>query len=392
MKDFLRRFDWISFAAAAALVAAGTVAVYSAGHAREAVFHGMWKAHLSTAAVGACVMFALAAVDYRKILAVAAWPAYAAALAMLVLVLAAGSEIYGGKRWLWFFQPSEVAKLCVIAVFAHFFGEVSEPGMKGARWKRGWRGLALAGALFGVPAALILKEPDLGTAIVLFPAVAVMLLVCGVCRKGLLAAFGAGALAALALLCAVYEAEKPGTDPETRAKILKFVPLKNHQERRVKTFLFPEKDTLGDGYTLRQSRIAIGSGGLSGKGIGRAETNHLRFLPPSVSMNDFIFCVWAEETGFVGSVALLLLFAAVVGRSLLTAARAGDAAGASLAAGVATLLFAHSFVNMAMTVGLAPITGLPLPFISSGRTFLATMLAGLGFVQSVATHVNKEAK
>jgi rod shape determining protein RodA len=137
---------------------------------------------------------------------------------------------------------------------------------------------------------------------------------------------------------------------------------------------------------LQQAKISIGSGGFSGKGIGRGESNHLKYLPQAISMNDFIFCVWAEETGFVGSVALLLLFALLLTGGCRTAIVCADGRGRLLALGFSTLIFAHVYVNIAMSIGIVPITGLPLPFISSGRTFLVTVTCALGLVQSVSIH------
>jgi rod shape determining protein RodA len=173
---------------------------------------------------------------------------------------------------------------------------------------------------------------------------------------------------------------------DRRAAILKWVPLKEHQVRRVRVFLFPDDDLTGAGYNLRQAKISIGSGGFSGKGIRKGETNHLAYLPQSISMNDFIFCVYAEETGFVGSLLLLTLFGLLLVPGAWTAVVAADGAGRLLALGVSTLVFAHVWINIAMSIGLVPITGLPLPFISSGRTFLVTVMAGLGLVQSVALY------
>ena len=385
LKAFLSGFGWLSFAATAVLVAFGTLAIRSAGAARDAIFHDIWKNNLQTAAFAFVAYFALAAVDYRKILRWCAIPAYAGAVAMLVAVLVFGNEIDGGKRWLWFFQPSEISKLCIIVFFAGFLGGWFGP-------VRGGAGFAASVLLLALPVVLILVEPDLGTALVLVPAVVAMLLAAGVCRRALVATIVAATVVSAAVIGAVYEAEKPGVTEEARDGIMRFVPLKKHQKKRVRTFLFPESDPLGDGYTLRQAQIAIGSGGFSGKGLGKGETNHLKFLPPSVSMNDFIFCVWAEETGFVGSVALLVLLAAVTFSSLSAALGAADLGGRLLALGVGTLVFAHVYVNVGMSVGLVPITGLPLPFISAGRTFLVTLLAGLGLVQSVAIHKNKELK
>ena len=374
----LLKLDWLGFAAMLVLIAIGTVAVWSAGNARaEELFHTMWIRNLTTAAFGLALYLVLALSDYRKWIGWLSVPAYSLSLVFLVAVLFFGSEQFGGRRWLWFFQPSEVAKLAVILLLAALFGEGK---------RSGFAGFALAGALVALPVALILLEPDLGTALTLVPAVVVVLLCAGVWRRGLLTVIAIGGILATVVLGAVYEAERPGVSPERRARIMRFVPLKDHQVRRVRTFLFPEEDRQGAGYNLRQAKISIGSGGFAGKGIGRGETNHLKYLPPAISMNDFIFCVYAEETGFVGSVVLLALFGLLLFSCCRTAFASATGAGRLLALGVAALIFAHVYVNIAMSIGILPITGLPLPFISSGRTFLIVVMCALGLVQSVSIH------
>ena len=384
MLSKLSRFSWTMFAATLLLIACGTIAIKSAGAARaDAVFHTMWESNLWTAAVGLALYFALAFADYRKIVKWCAMPAYVVAVAMLAAVLAFGTSRFGGRRWLWFFQPSEVAKLCVIALVARLASSSRLPlGLVKERFS----GFALLSLVVALPIALILLEPDLGTALVLVPAVVMVFFTGGVWRTGLVALLSAGAVTAALVLGAVHEAEKPGVAPERREAILRFVPLREHQVRRVKVFLFPDEDIHDSGYTLRQAKISIGSGGLSGKGIGKGESNHLKYLPQAISMNDFIFCVWAEETGFIGSAALLALFALVILPGVFVAYRAEDGTGRLLALGLTTLFFAHVFINIAMSLGLVPITGLPLPFISSGRTFLVTMMASLGMVQSVSIY------
>jgi rod shape determining protein RodA len=378
----LLRFNWLMFLAMAALIAVGTVAIWSAGNARaEAVFHGMWKANLVTVAVGLAAYFALAFTDYRKILDWFSTPAYAVAMVLLVAVLIFGEEIYGGKRWLWFFQPSEISKLCILMFLAQLLGR------EGSRLAgSGFSGFLAVSAIVGVPAALILAEPDLGTTLTLVPAALLVMFMARVWRCGLVVLLAAGALSVSALLAVIYEAEKPGVSVERRERILRYVPLKDHQINRVKVFLFPQEDLMGAGYNLRQAKISIGSGGFSGKGLGKGETNHLKYLPQAISMNDFIFCVYAEETGFIGSMVLLVLFGAFLVPAAWVAFVSRDVRGRLLALGIATLVFAHVYVNIAMSIGLVPITGLPLPFISSGRTFLLTMMAGAGLIQSVSIH------
>ena len=155
----------------------------------------------------------------------------------------------------------------------------------------------------------------------------------------------------------------------------------------MKTFLFPERDGLDSGYNLRQATMTIGSGGLVGKGYGKGEAIRRELMPAMGVMNDFIFCVWAEEMGYLkGSLALLALYGLLCVSTAWTALVAGDGRGRLLAFGIATLVFAHVYVNIGMSIGLVPITGLPLPFLSLGRTFLVTVMCGLGLVQSVSLH------
>ncbi len=383
MKKALLRFNWLSFLSMLALIGVGAAVLASAGTARGGVFASLWKSMLASAAFGLILYFVLAFLDYRRVMDFIALPGYGAAIFLLVLVLLVGTEQFGGRRWLWFFQPSEISKLFVILCLAQLFGSPGE-AFKGAY---GFRGFLIACALIGVPCLLILLEPDLGTTLTLVPALLVMLLVAGVWRKGLLVLLAAGAVAATAVLGAVYEAERPGVTPEHRAAVLKRVPLRDHQIARVKTFLFPERDELAAGYNLRQATMTIGSGGASGKGYGKGEAIRRELLPGMGVMNDFIFCVWAEEMGYArGSLVLLALYAVLCLSTAWTAVVAGEGRGALLAFGVATLLFGHVYVNIGMSIGLVPITGLPLPFLSLGRTFLITIMCALGLVQSVSLH------
>ena len=376
MMEKFRRLNWLMLLATVALVTVGTLTIYSAGNARvETSMHGLWINNLVTAAVGFAIYFALAFSDYRRLLSFAALPAYAGALLILVAVLVVGTDRFGGRRWLFFFQPSEISKLCVILFLASVAPKLS-----------GFRGFCTASAVVGVPLLLILLEPDLRTALTLVPACVLMMFAARVWRRGLLVLAGSGLLAASVILGAIGAAERPGVSAERKERIMRFVPLRPHQVKRIKTFLYPDEDRTGAGYTLRQAKIAIGSGGFSGKGVGKGEANHLRYLPPAISINDFIFCVYAEETGFVGSVILLSLFALLLVPSGWIAFRCTDTGGRLLALGIPTLVFAHVFVNIGMSVGLVPITGVPLPFISSGRTFLVTVMAGLGLIQSVSVY------
>ena len=376
----IRRTDWVLTACMTALVAMGAVFIWSAGSARQvAALQSIWHVHACTAALGLAVYFAISAIDYRRLLDFAAVPGYAFAMILLVAVLVFGASIYGGRRWLWFFQPSEVSKIAVIAFMAHLLGR---EGRTSFRW------FLAAAAAFALPALLILEEPDLGTALVLAPSVLMMMLVARTWTKGLVTMLLAGLLAVGLVLGTVYVAESQSS-PERRARMYSRLPLKEHQITRLRVFLFPDRDIRGAGYNLRQANISIGSGSVWGKGLRKGELKALGYLPPSVSMNDFIFAVIAEESGFMGTLLLLALYLGLLMSVLKIAFRADDDRGRLIAVGVSTLIFCHVYINIAMSIGLMPITGLPLPLISAGRTFLIVLMASLGLVQSVAVHTGE---
>ena len=392
MKAFFSKFlriDLVMLACMLGLVWMGVKLIQSAGGARaSAALQGLWTVHAWTAAIGLVIYVILASIDYRKLLDWCAGPVFAVAGALHVAVLFLGAERFGGRRWLWFFQPSELAKLAVILFLAHVFGRQPAADDGPSRWF-GWRGGLCGLAIFGVPAALILAEPDLGTALVLVPTAFVMLLAARVWLKGLVTLLLVGLLAAGLVLGLVYAAERQ-SQPEEKARIYKYIPLKEHQLKRLRVFLFPDRDIHGDGYNLRQARISIGSGAWWGKGLGKGTLKRDGYLPPAVAMNDFIFAVLAEEMGFMGCLRLLLLYLGILLPGLRIAWRCPDDRGRLLAIGICTLVFAHVYINVAMSIGLMPITGLPLPLISAGRTFLIVLMASLGRVQSVAVHGRAE--
>jgi len=379
----LLKFNWLSFMSMVALVAIGVVFIKSAGEARNiAALHDAWRLHAATALFGLIIYFTLSFIDYRKILDICSTPYFIISLILLVAVLAFGAKIYGGKRWLLFFQPSEVAKPAVIFMIAKVFGRADRP-------THGFFDLLYGLGILALPAFLILAEPDLGTALVLVPSVLVMLLCARVCIRVLMPFLLTCILIAGCMIGAVHVAETTA-NPELKAKIYRYLPLHEHQRMRLKTFLNPEADPYGGGWNLRQAKISIGSGSLTGKGIGKGEQKFLGYLPPSVSMNDFIFCVLAEETGFAGAATVLTLFLVLLLSGLWTAVRSSDDRGRLVAIGVMTLVFVHVYINIAMSIGLMPITGLPLPFISAGKTFLVVLLAALGIVQSISLHREEE--
>lgn len=377
-----RRVNLVLFVASLVLATGGVFFVRSACSVRVTeALQSLWIGQMSYAIKGFFLMLLIAFTDYRRWLRLSPW-VYAGILLALILVLipGIGVERMGARRWLFGLQPSEPAKLAVIMMLAYVFG----------RWRdtmNGWTGLILAGALVGVPGILILAEPDLGTAIVLGPTTLAMLFAANVKPRVLGGCVLLGIAAVAYVMTMVYIANAPDTPPERAEKMLALTGLRDHQVRRVETFLYPMRDLFGSGYNVRQSEIAVGSGGMYGKGYMKGAQNSLGYLPASVSANDFIFPVVAEETGFVGSATLIAAyFLGILAPGLIIGMRCADDCGKLLCIGVTTLIFCHVFINIGMTVRLVPITGLPLPFISQGGTFMLVMMMAMGMLQSVAIH------
>lgn len=333
--------------------------------------------HAEVGVAGLAAYFLLAWNNYRSILRWS-WLVYAVCLVLLVLVPFIGDSTMGARRWLFGIQPSEPAKLAIIMMLAWLFGRREAD--------RGVGGFLLALVLTGVPAVLILMQPDLGTAMVLVPTVFAILFAGNVAPRLLWSCVATGMAVMIVLLGLIYMAEKANISQARRETLIAATHLKPHQVKRLQVFLFPDKDLHGSGYNRRQSEIAVGSGGTWGKGYLKGEQYMLGYLPPSVSSNDFIFAVLAEEAGFAGSLTVLLLFLGLLWSGFWVAFRCQDDTGRLFCVGVVTLTFSHMFINIAMTIGMMPITGLPLPFISYGRTFMLTMMVALGVVQSVSIY------
>lgn len=374
----LRRLNPLLFACMAGLVVVGVAFVYSACSVREdADLRMLYMRHAEIGVIGLAVSVLAAWWNYRSLMRWG-WVFYAVCLVMLALVPFIGEKTMGARRWLFGIQPSEPAKLAVIMVLAWLYGR------RGAT--RGVGAFALTLVLAGVPLVLILLQPDLGTAMVLVPTTFAMLFAANVAPRLVWSFVLAGVAGAGLLLGVIYVAEKAEMPQERREALIAATHLRPHQVKRLQVFLFPDKDLHGSGYNRRQSEIAVGSGGMWGKGYLRGEQYMLGYLPPSVSSNDFIFAVLAEEAGFAGSLTVLLLFLGLIWPGLWVAFRCQDDMGRLFCVGVVSLTFSHMFINIAMTIGMMPITGLPLPFISYGRTFMLTMMTALGIVQSVSIH------
>jgi rod shape determining protein RodA len=374
----LRRLNPLLLTCMVCLTLIGVAFVYSSCSVREdAELQQLYLRHAEIGALGLAVYLAMACVDYRRMLRWS-WLFYLVCLVLLALVPLIGEETMGARRWLFGMQPSEPSKLALIMILAWLFGRREAT--------RGPWTFLLALALTGVPSMLILMQPDLGTAMVVVPTALAMLFAANAAPRLLWSLVLVGVVAAGLVLGAIYAAERMDLPQERRTALIQATHLKPHQIKRLDVFLFPDKDLHGSGYNRRQSQIAVGSGGYLGKGYLKGEQYLLGYLPPSVSSNDFIFAVLAEEAGFRGSLIVLLLFLGVLWPGLWVAFRCQDDAGRLFCVGVVSLIFCHMFINIAMTIGMMPIAGLPLPFISYGRTFMLTLMLALGLVQSVSVH------
>jgi rod shape determining protein RodA len=281
---------------------------------------------------------------------------YAGMLGVLLYVLFFGDVQMGARRWIGFgsvnLQPSEFARIGIALVLAKFFGE--------HRGRPGWRELAIAGGLSLLPVVLIARQPDLGTAATLVPALVAVAYLAGMRTRTL-------AVLSLCLLLA--------------APFAWVYALKDYQKTRISTFLDPSQDARGAGYQQIQARITVGSGGLSGKGFKQGTQGQLRFLP--VAHNDFIFSVLAEEQGFAGVIVVLGLYLFVILRTLEAARLAKDRLGSYLVIGVLASFAFQVVYNITMSAGLVPVKGLTLPFMSYGGSSMIATLAGFGLVINV---------
>lgn len=288
----------------------------------------------------------------------AAYPAYGAILVLLVLVEALGFVGGGSQRWLNLgpivLQPSELMKPVIVLVLASFYHSLPAGEMGG------WRGLIPAGALIAAPMGLVLLQPDLGTALAIAFGGVVVMFLAGLPMRW----FAGGAAAAVIAIPLAY-----------------FFALQDYQRKRVTTFLDPESDPLGAGYHITQSKIAIGSGGLTGKGFGNGSQSHLNYLPEPHT--DFVFATMAEEWGLLGGLVVLLVFGVVLRWGYGVARRSTDRFTSLLAGGMTATIFFYVAVNLMMVMGLAPVVGIPLPFMSHGGSSMMTNMICIGTLMMV---------
>lgn len=378
--SLLRRMHWTMNAAVGALLVIGVMFIYSSCYISEELpVRAYYRKQMIWALAGIAVYLVFALIDYRKLRKVSWW-LYAGSLLLLAVVLVSGEFVSEDRRRLMLLgvgvQPSELAKLALIIVLAR---KLSLPGVNLA----GIRPLLPILAIVAVPFFMIVEQPDLGTAMVLIPTSFAMIFVAGVPWKAigvllLVALIGVGVF-----LGALFLPEKLGVSEEGQNRILRLCRLRPYHKERILVFFAPGREPLVEGWNKVQSEIAVGSGGAWGKGFLKGTQNILGFLPRTVARTDFIFSVIAEEKGFFGSVVVLLLFGWVMVSGLMTALAAHDKMGRLMCVGIVVMIFCHVFVNIAMTVGLMPITGLPLPLLSYGGSFTIVMMSALGILQSV---------
>jgi rod shape determining protein RodA len=376
----IRRLDWWLLAAVLALCLYGLLMIYSATREPEATGLAAPSSFAQKQAlwllVGIFAFFVTVLFDYERI---ARWhiPLYLLVLGLLAAVLTVGRAPTGAASWIalgpFRLQPSELAKIAVILSLASFLGRRIDAIHRPA--------VVLASLLIpALPVLFVLLQPDFGTALVIIAIWFGAVYLAGARARHLLAVFACG-LALFALMWSLERLPVERVRPPMLARILAEASLKDYQRRRLTIFLNPQADPLGAGYHIIQSRVAIGSGQLLGRGIFHGTQSRLRFIPERHT--DFIFSVIGEELGLLGALLMLLLYFFIFWRGLRVAIRSREPLGSLLAAGAISMLIFHTIVNIGMSINVMPITGLPLPFVSYGGSNLLASFIAFGLLQNV---------
>ncbi len=350
-----RDLDWPLLIITLAICALGVLQIYSATHGTK--WHDAWWKQILWILIGLGFMWVLTSVDYHTLLGQAPL-IYAVSIAALLATFAVGEVVFHSRRWIripgtgFQIQISEFEKIVIILVVARFLSELKRDEIR-------IRDLLKLGALVGIPTVLVMSQPDFGTGATYLPILAAGILLAGIRWRY---------LAAVAIVCAL-------------AAPAGWYLLKDYQKARLITFLDPSSDPRGRGYQVIQSKIAVGHGGVWGQGVTQGTQTQLRFLP--VPHTDFIFSAFAEEHGFVGVVVALGLYFLLLMQIVQNAQTAPDRAGMYICMGVATLLLFHLLVNVGMVVGSMPVTGIPLPLMSSGGSDTFSVFMMLGLVNNV---------
>jgi len=361
-RRLLKNFDWGTFLIVILLSIVGIMTIYSA--TRPLLPTDQPNYHIKQIywlLLGIAALFFIVSFDYIW-LSRFAYPVFAVGVVLLIIVLIAGKTGLGAQRWLTLgpisFQPSEIFRLMFIIVLSRHFLEIG-----------GTMGLASIIKIFltfaFIPLIILLKQPDLGTAIVLLMMFLSLSIVRGLQRKVII----------LLIVLAIISIPFIGN--------IMWEGLKDYQKNRLVAFMEPEADPAGIGYHINQSKVAIGSGEILGKGYMRGTQGPFRFLPEK--QTDFIFAVFAEEWGLVGSLLLLLIYLALILRGVDTALKAKDEFGRLLAAGITAMFSTYFFINVGMTLGIMPVVGIPLPFMSYGGTAILSNFIAAGILINIRT-------
>lgn len=357
----LRDFDALLLLAALGLVALGTLLIYSGslsqfGRPAASDFSHPVVRQVTFATMGVLLALIFARLDYR-LLGTFSYGLYIAIIAMLVFVDVAGEAAYGSRRWLLIggvqVQPSEIAKLVVIIMLAKYLSDRQES-------MNSLRTFAGSIAIVALPGAMVFAQPDLGTSLIFAAIWLGMVTVAGANWKHILGLIGGGLVAVPFVFLGL---------------------VSDYQRERIQLWLDPDRDPLGAGFQALQARIGIGSGGFFGKGLTHGTQTQLDYLRTQTT--DYIFSVLGEELGFLGAMVLLLLFALLLWRGLRAAELSRDMFGRLLATGIITSILLQTFINVGVNVGLLPVTGIPLPFVSQGGSSLITLFIALGILQSI---------
>jgi rod shape determining protein RodA len=361
-RRLLNNFDWSILIVAVILSLIGVMTIYSATRPiLDAEQKTFYMRQLYWIVLSLSAFFILISIDYKWFIKFA-YIIYASGIILLVLVFVVGKKGMGAQRWIHLgflsFQPSEFFKVFFVITLARYLSNIRPGGGLGFGSI-----IKMTAMFFIVPAALILKQPDLGTSIMLLFIFIAMVLTAGIRKKTILAVVIVG-LISLPL----------------GGKIL-WDGLKEYQKHRIIAFMNPQVDPQGIGYHITQSKVSIGSGGFWGKGYLKGTQGPYRFLPENHT--DFIFSIFAEEWGFVGSVILFMLYFFIIWRGLDTAKKARDIEGSFLALGVTFMLSFYFIINVGMTLGMVPVVGVPLPLMSYGGTALLSNFLSLGIIENV---------
>jgi rod shape determining protein RodA len=359
IRSRFRDFDWMLLGFVLALSVISVLEIRSATAMTK--FHGFQQKQMVFLGIGIVGMFVISLIDYHRLLEIAYW-AYGISLVSLVAVRLVGQKVLGARRWINLgggahFQPSEWVKLVLILVSARFFWEIVANGRD-----LSWKDIGKASLLIGVPLVMVLKQPDLGTSLTYLPILVVGLFLGGIRFKQ----------AAILILGLVLL----GGIGLTSGKL-----LKPYQRARLTAFMNPDSDPKASGYQIRQSLIAVGSGGLWGKGSNKGTQTQGDFLP--IPYTDFIFAAFCEEHGFIGAVGVLLLYFLILVRLIQNAQTASDPPGSLIVMGVTGVMLFQIAVNIGMCVGLMPVTGIPLPLMSYGGSSIIYMFLALGIVMNI---------